>query len=92
MNTLMALDDDRAILLATGVTGEQLANYDAATIRKFARMVPEKRCCFCRETFHGWGNNPSPVLEEEEAVACGDCNAVIVLPQRFRNVERARSE
>ena len=85
----MALDDDCAILLSTGVTKEQLANCDAARIRRSAAAVPANRCCFCRETFRGWGNNPSPVLEEEDAVACGDCNAVIVLPQRFRNAMRA---
>jgi hypothetical protein len=26
----------------------------------------------------------------EDAVVCGDCNAAIVLPQRFRNAARAR--
>ena len=88
----MTLDEDRAILLATGITEEQLAKYDAATIKRFAGMVPDNRCCFCRVTFRGWGNSASPVLEEEDAVACGDCNEVIVLPQRFRNTMRASSE
>ena len=32
------------------------------------------------------------VLEQEEVFACDDCNAVIVLPQRFRNAMRACSE
>ena len=83
-NPFMTLDEDCAILLSTGVTKEQLARYDTATIRMSAARVPENKCCFCRETFRGWGNSPSPVLDEEEAVACGDCNAAIVLPQRFR--------
>ena len=89
---LMTLDEDRAILLSTGVTEEQLARCDPARIRSSAAAVPENHCCFCRATFRGWGNNPFPVLDEEGAVACGDCNAVIVLPQRYRHAMRARRE
>ena len=88
----MPLDEDRAVLLSNGVTMEQLAMCDAATIRAFAARVPENTCCFCRETFRGWGHNPSPVLEDEEALACGACDVTIVLPQRLRNAARARCQ
>ena len=81
----MPLDEDRAVLLSNGVTMEQLAMCDAATIRAFAARVPENTCCFCQETFGGWGHSPSPVLEDVEALACGACDVTIVLPQRLRN-------
>ena len=88
----MTLDEDRAVLRSAGVAEEQLAFYDAATIRKSAAMVPERKCSFCGETFRGWGNNPSPVLEAVGSLACHECNAAIVLPQRLRNAMRARSK
>lgn len=88
----MTLDEDRAILLSTGVTADQLAMCDAATIRASAARVPVNACCLCRETFRGWGHNPSPVLEDEDALACGACNVAIVLPQRLRCAARARSD
>lgn len=79
------LEEDMAVLRSIGVTMQQLANTDAETIRRSAAAVPAKKCCLCGETFRGWGNNPSPVLEGREgAAACDDCNAAIVLPQRAR--------
>ena len=39
---------------------------------KMEAMLPENTCCFCRETFRGFGNSPSPVLEDGRA--CDTCN------------------
>jgi hypothetical protein len=87
----MLLHQAKAILLSTGLTNEQLDRYSAKEIRRFAARVPDNKCCFCGETFRGWGNNPSPVLNEEGAVACHQCNQCIVLPQRIRNMSRRGS-
>ena len=62
----------------------QLDRLDAAKLKQLAARLPENKCCFCGESFRGWGNNPSPVMEREGAVACGECNIAIVRPQRFR--------
>ena len=85
-NPLMTLDEDCAILLSTGVTKEQLARYDTATIRMSAARVPKNKCCFCRETFRGYGNNPHPVLEE--GTACDTCNRRIVILARIQMVRK----
>ena len=88
----LQLAEAKAILLSTGVLMQQLEHHDAATIIESAKRVPENRCCFCNDMFRGWGHNPSPVMEREDAVACLDCNERIVLPQRIRNGSRARGE
>lgn len=33
-------------------------------------------CCICGKTFHGWGNNPWPILEDGEC--CDKCNEKVV--------------
>ena len=48
-----------------------------------APAVPINTCCFCEETFEGWGHNPHPILHGR-VVACDECNVTIVLPQRIR--------
>ena len=80
----MTLESDRALLVAAGYFHFQLDRLDAATLKQLAARLPENKCCFCGESFRGWGNNPSPVMEREGAVACGECNIAIVHPQRFR--------
>lgn len=68
------------------------ANYElrrtnpAAWKAKIEARMPENSCCFCRETFRGYGNHPYPVLKE--GTACDDCNFAIVVPQRFRQAGR----
>ena len=84
------MQDVRAVLRSVGYVNEQPDRLSYTTLKEMEARLPTNICCFCREAFRGWGNNPSPVLEVEDAVACGDCNAAIVLPQRFRNAARAR--
>ena len=43
----------------------------------------EKVCCICGMKFTGWGNNPYPVVEDENARCCDACNAEKVLPARL---------
>lgn len=40
-------------------------------------------CCICGKEFEGWGNNPYPVVKEEDARCCDDCNAMYVIPARL---------
>jgi hypothetical protein len=49
-------------------------------------QLPTNTCCFCRETFRGYGNNPSPLLEE--GTACDACNHSIVIAARFKAMPR----
>lgn len=43
-----------------------------------------KYCCICGNQILGFGNNPSPV--KETGVCCGDCNAMVVVPARIKNM------
>ena len=40
-------------------------------------------CCICGKEFEGWGNNPYPVVKDEDARCCDDCNAMCVIPARI---------
>ena len=42
-----------------------------------------KTCCICGKVFEGWGNNPYPVVKDEDARCCDDCNAIYVIPARI---------
>lgn len=54
--------------------------------------MEEKICCICGEKFTGWGNNPWPVVEDEDARCCNDCNDTVVLAARTRNMAKRREE
>lgn len=40
-------------------------------------------CCICGKEFIGWGNNPYPVVKDEDARCCDDCNVMYVIPARI---------
>lgn len=40
-------------------------------------------CCICGRAFSGYGNNPDPVVKDENARCCDDCNASVVIPKRI---------
>ena len=42
-----------------------------------------KTCCICGKVFKGWGNNPYPVVKDEDARCCDDCNMEFVIPARI---------
>lgn len=42
-----------------------------------------KVCCICHCEFTGWGNNPWPVNDEEDARCCDACNEAFVVPARI---------
>ena len=39
-------------------------------------------CCICGKKFTGWGNNPYPVVKEENARCCDECNNTHVISAR----------
>ena len=44
------------------------------------------RCCICGKTFTGWGNNPWPVVKDEDARCCDECNDLKVVPARLEQM------
>ena len=45
--------------------------------------MEEKVCCICGKKFIGWGNNPWPVVKDEGATCCDECNGTYVLSARL---------
>ena len=45
-------------------------------------------CCICGKKFIGWGNNPYPVVDDENARCCDDCNGTTVVPARIAEFYR----
>ena len=41
-------------------------------------------CCICGQVFTGYGNNPWPVNDDEDARCCDTCNADVVIPARVK--------
>lgn len=46
-------------------------------------ILEEKTCCICGRKFTGWGNDPWPVVKDEDARCCDDCNDSKVLEARL---------
>ena len=40
-------------------------------------------CCICGNKFTGFGNNPWPVVKDENARCCDECNSTKVLAARL---------
>lgn len=45
-------------------------------------------CCICGKKFTGWGNDPWPVVEDENARCCDACNNEAVLPARIAGLRK----
>ena len=50
------------------------------------------KCCFCKQVFRGWGNNPAPVNNDENAICCDICNITIVIPERIQRLREHRDD
>ena len=68
-------------VLAEEAANEELRRTDPEAY-KAKMQLPTNTCCFCRETFRGYGNGPWPVLEE--GTACDACNRSIVVTARLQ--------
>lgn len=40
-------------------------------------------CCICGKEFTGYGNNPYPVVMDDYARCCDECNNDVVIPTRI---------
>ena len=46
------------------------------------------RCCLCKKTFEGWGNNPWPFGLKENDLCCKECNWKYVVMARLNGITR----
>lgn len=53
--------------------------------------MPTYHCCFCGQTFVGYGNNPKPVVNADFARCCDKCNEAKVIPARILQIMENRS-
>lgn len=44
-------------------------------------------CCICGNEFNGWGNNPYPLVKEDNARCCDDCNTLVII-ERIKNLRK----
>ena len=55
----------------------------------FEVSVPVQTCSICKKKFFGLGNNPQPVKNlSVDDRCCDDCNKAVVVPRRFREVNK----
>ena len=40
-------------------------------------------CCLCGDGFYDWGNNPSPLVVDQNSRCCDDCDITKVAPVRL---------
>lgn len=52
------------------------------------KMFPDLglKCCICGEPIVGYGNNPAPVVMDEDARCCDFCDSAVVIPERIRRL------
>ena len=41
------------------------------------------KCCLCDKVMEGYGNNPDPLVIDDDAECCDDCNSTKVIPARL---------
>lgn len=46
-----------------------------------------KTCCICGKSFKGWGNDPWPVVMDDDAKCCDDCDMSVVLSARLAKMK-----
>lgn len=44
------------------------------------------KCCLCDKEVEGYGNNPSPLSENEDDECCDECNLTKVIPARINSL------
>lgn len=55
-------------------------------------MKEKHVCCICGEEFEGFGNNPYPLVKEEGARCCDECNDAVVIPARIEALNEDKKE
>lgn len=57
------------------------------SVERMDNMKPNTfRCCICGQDFTGFGNNPWPVVKDEDARCCDVCNETKVIPARILQI------
>ena len=51
--------------------------------KKRIEKLPKYKCCICGKEFVGYGNNPWPVVKDENARCCNGCNNEKVIAARI---------
>ena len=49
-------------------------------------------CCICHKEFTGWGNNPWPIVNDEDSVCCDDCNQLVIAERLKRYYQQIAKE
>ena len=44
-------------------------------------------CCICNKVFDDWGNDPAPIVMDEDAKCCNECDMAVVLPARLKALQ-----
>lgn len=55
--------------------------------RKKVDSMEEHICCICGEKFKGFGNNPYPLTDDENARCCDECNTKYVITARIFGIK-----
>ena len=50
------------------------------------------KCCICGKKITGWGHNPYPVIRDENARCCDECNSKYVIRARILGLIEADKE
>jgi len=53
-------------------------------------MSKSWKCCICGGIFKGWGNDPDPVVTDDDAWCCDECNMTKVIPARIQQLHNNR--
>ena len=50
------------------------------------------KCCICGKKIVGYGNNPYPVVDDDEARCCDECNSKYVIVARLARLIESEKE
>lgn len=50
------------------------------------------KCCICGKRIVGYGNNPYPVVDDDEARCCDECNSKYVIVARLARLIESEKE
>ena len=72
----------------------ELANYESVNVNEFISFLESQKlgsvgkCAICSHIYVYSGNNPAPVINDDDARCCSKCNAEVVIPARFASIKR----
>lgn len=54
-------------------------------------MENTQKCCWCGKEFTGYGNNPYPLVKEQGARCCDECNEIVIF-ERIRQITNKKDK